>query len=162
MAENKSLLDTNEEEQVSLVHNSSTSEEEQATSTLIDTSRAINDETTEEDWEHVDTKEDQEKEHPLATLSLEDDPWANKQDEREEEEEEEDDEVEDLIVQQNSVATTPVIDVDNQQPQSNAKEILDEDTSAVKVKPTYTHTCLDIKLFNRGFKISKIVIKSMI
>lgn len=143
MAENKLLFDTNEEEQVSLVHNSSTSEDEQQTSNLVDTSRAVDKEpvaivTAEEDWEQVDVKPE-EKEHPLASLSLENyeqnDPWAAQSNvllETVEEKQDEDD-VEDLIVQQTSVATTNVIDVDNQQTQSNDKEILDDDTSAIKV-----------------------------
>ena len=152
-----SLIDTNEEEQASLVQNNSSEintkqehdsllednvqqhavapEKKQQTDEAIITTTA-----EEEDWEN------DKKEHPLASLSLEEyennDPWAAQpednallQAEEGVEEEEALKEAETVLIQQ-PIATATVFDVDNQQ-EPIVEEELDEDTSAIKVIFSY-------------------------
>jgi hypothetical protein len=153
-----SLIDTSEEEQASLVQNNSSEinikqehdsllednveqhavapEKKQQTDEAIITTTA-----EEEDWEN------DKKEHPLASLSLEEyennDPWAAQPEDNAllqaeegvEEEEEALKEAETVLIQQ-PIATATVFDVDNQQ-EPIVEEELDEDTSAIKVIFSY-------------------------
>lgn len=92
----------------------------------------------EEDWEG------DKKEHPLASLSLEEyennDPWAAQPEDnallQADVDEEDQDNAEATLVQQ-PVATTTVFDADNRH-EPVIEEQLDEDTSATKVNSSYS------------------------
>ncbi|KAL9539032.1 hypothetical protein MBANPS3_010512 [Mucor bainieri] len=154
-----SLIDTSEEEQASLVQAipaSKASAQKEHDNLLDDVVEDVQPHTTtsttiapetkpqqdeaiimatttkEEDWEN------DKKEHPLASLSLEEyennDPWATQPEDnallQADVDEEDEDSAEAALVQQ-PIATTTVFDADNRQ-EPVIEEQLDEDTSATK------------------------------
>ncbi|KAI8075388.1 carotenoid oxygenase [Gilbertella persicaria] len=118
----KALLDIAEEEQASLVQNTSSSNLKQLEDVLMDDSHALpNIDATTIDNEIEDSK----KEHPLATISLEEDPWAGE------------DNTNDLLElnQKDELAVTSnVVNEDSQAEETvqGDEVILDKDTSAIK------------------------------
>jgi spore cortex formation protein SpoVR/YcgB (stage V sporulation) len=145
-----SLIDTTEEEQESLVHSTSDNTQDAPSSTLMDSTHAITDNntaatmtpTSEEAWEDNSSKKD---EHPLASLSLEEyettDPWATQPESnallKEEEEEEEP-----KVIQPVVATTTAVVDQPEETQQPEQPEVLDTDTSAIKVTLAHKLGCL--------------------
>lgn len=176
-----SLIDTSEEEQASLVQAipapKAPAQKEHDTNLLDDVVEDVQPHTTtsttiepeikqhqdeaitmatttttakEEDWE------DDKKEHPLASLSLEEyennDPWAAQpEDNALLQADVDEDNAEAALVQQ-PVATTTVFDADNRQ-EPVAEEQLDEDTSATKVNSLYSLTNLKLCLSTCFFVI---------